>query len=74
MKFINNNFIFVAKVKKKNQAFLHLLKWKDPKASWIRHQTPFKNGLANFAFFRHPACPRATKTAAACWQQPFKIW
>ena len=72
MKF-TNNFIFVAKVKKKkNQTFLHLLKWKD-RESGIRHH--LKMGcLANFAFFRHPARPRATKTAAACWQQPFKIW
>lgn len=32
--------------KKKNQAFMHLLKSKDLKASRIWHQTPFKNGVA----------------------------
>lgn len=57
MKFINNNFIFVAKVKKKNQAFLHLLKWKDPKASWIRHQTPFKNGVSRELCLFQTSCP-----------------
>lgn len=65
-------FIFL---KKKNQAFMHLFKSKDLKASRIWHQTPFKNGVAReLPFFRHPSRPRTTKTAAACWQQPFKIW